>query len=109
MNVPELCFRLRNRRRMYLLDDRYVTAVAFIDGFNAALDGVPLDGFDEWVSERILGRRSSSHWAYVVAAVRVPSVFDPQMGIGGIPSEFNLDLVEDAIHLIEEFHSRLET
>jgi hypothetical protein len=94
---------------MYLLDDRYVTAVAFIEGFDAALDGVPLNGFNEWVSQRILGGSSPSRWPYVVAAVRVPSIYDPGMGIGRISSEFDLDLVEDTISLIEEFHSRRET
>jgi hypothetical protein len=39
MNLSELCFHLRNRRGMYLPDGQFATAVAFIEGFNVALDG----------------------------------------------------------------------
>lgn len=44
----------RKRRRMFLLDDRYMTLVAFVEGCNAATDWQLLEGFGKWVSSRLL-------------------------------------------------------
>ncbi|CAM3657313.1 hypothetical protein KIPE111705_19200 [Kibdelosporangium persicum] len=50
--MEELVWHMRERRRMYVSDDRFVTMVAFIDGVNCA--GPPgrrlLDGFEEWLA-----------------------------------------------------------
>ncbi len=59
---------------MYLLDDRFSTAVAFVEGFSAAHDENPLNGFQEWVCRRMVGGYSSRHWAYVLASAQVPGM-----------------------------------
>jgi hypothetical protein len=91
---------------MYVLDDRFSTAVAFIEGFSTAHDGDPLSGFQEWVCERILGGHSGRHWAYVLASTRVPSMVDGQMPIDRIPRELEIGLVETLLDLLEEFSNR---
>ncbi|MFI7273246.1 hypothetical protein [Streptomyces sp. NPDC049879] len=87
---------------MYLLGDQFLGAVSFLEGFNAAFDGRPLRGFRDWVSLRVLGRRSNLHWAYVIASVRFPEVAE-EGGIGEIPKEGDVKLVEDLIDLLEGF------
>jgi hypothetical protein len=91
---------------MYLLDDRFATAVAFIEGFSAAHDGNPLNGFQEWVCERILGGCSPRHWAYVLASAQVPGLVDHQVSIDQIPREAEIGLVEAMLDLLEEFSDR---
>lgn len=103
MNLSELCFHLRNRREMYLPDGRYATAVAFIEGFNVALDGEPLRGFQSWVADRIGGRRSTTHWAYIVASTRFPGVLDGGLSLDQIPSDQDKPLTDDLVRLVDEF------
>ncbi|GAB3171559.1 hypothetical protein GCM10027259_06910 [Micromonospora palomenae] len=57
---------------MYLLDDRYLTAVAFIEGFDQALDRRLLDGFHEWVCQRVLERHVGLSWPNIIASLEVP-------------------------------------
>lgn len=76
MNLTDLCFHLRNRRRMYLPDDRFSTAVAFVEGYNTALDGIPLSGFQGYVAMRVLNRESSLHWSCLIASTKVPEMLD---------------------------------
>ncbi|MFJ9841624.1 hypothetical protein ACIRYZ_14365 [Kitasatospora sp. NPDC101155] len=103
MELRELCFHLKNRRRMYLLDDRYSTVVAFLEGFNAALDGEPLSGFQEWASHRILGSSCPVHWSYIVASERVSGILDGKIGIDQIPADVEILLIDDLAGLIEAF------
>ncbi|MFD8756719.1 hypothetical protein ACFV0O_37940 [Kitasatospora sp. NPDC059577] len=103
MELQELCFHLKNRRRMYVLDDRYSTVVAFLEGFNAAHDGEPLSGFQDWVSRRILGSSSPMHWSYVVASKRMPEILDANIGIDQIPASLEILLIDDLAGLIEAF------
>lgn len=91
---------------MYLMDDRFSTMVAFIEGFCTALGGSPLSGFQDWVCGRILGGRSSIHWAYVIASTRVPEILDGNMPIDRIPREVEADLADLALDLVEEFSNR---
>ncbi|MFE0514967.1 hypothetical protein [Streptomyces sp. NPDC058964] len=106
MEIQELCFHLRNRRRMYLLDDRFSTMVAFIEGFCTAARVSPLTGFQDWVCERVLGGRSSIHWAYVIASTKVPDILDGNRPIDRIPREVEGDLTDLTLDLVEEFSSR---
>ena len=103
VNLKELCAHLQNRRRMYLHDDRYSTAVSFIEGFNVALDGEPLKGFQPWLAGRIRGGESILHWAYLVASVRTPEVLEGRLRLDQIPSDYDKVLVVDLLRLIEEF------
>ncbi|WP_157851713.1 hypothetical protein [Streptomyces monomycini] len=91
---------------MYLLDDRFSTAVAFVEGFSAAHDGYPLSGFQEWVCTRIIGGRSSRHWAHVLASTQVPEMVDGQMSIDRIPRELEGGLTEVMLDLLEDFSNR---
>ena len=88
---------------MYLLDDRFCTAVAFVEGFNQAQDGGPLDGFQEWVSSRILGRRAGISWAYIIASTRVPRILEGGLGIDSVPADADIELINLMLDLLEEF------
>ncbi len=91
---------------MYVLDDRFSTLVAFIDGYNTAFDGVPLNGFQEWTSQRILGGPSGVHWSYVIASARMPEIIDTKMRIDQIPSSIEIALVGDLLDLVDGFLDR---
>lgn len=66
MDLAEASFHLRHRRGMYLMDDRYETVVAFLVGLSAASDGRLLEGFNEFVADRVLGRRTPFWWGALV-------------------------------------------
>ncbi|MFJ3505589.1 hypothetical protein [Streptomyces sp. NPDC090135] len=88
---------------MYLLDDRFSTAVAFVEGFSVARNGDPLNGFQEWACKRIIGGCSPRHWAYVLASTQVPGVMDGEIPIDQIPRELEIGLIEAMLDLLDEF------
>lgn len=51
---------------MFLLDDAYETLVAFLMGFDAAVDGELFCGFDPWLRDFIKEPESSLHWSSVI-------------------------------------------
>jgi hypothetical protein len=103
MELPELCFHLRRRRRMYLLDDRFVTAVAFVEGFDAARDGIPLRGFQNFVADRIRGHESPIHWAYLIASTS-DHRFLVDLSIGQVPPGTETGLTDMLVDLLESYH-----
>lgn len=103
MDLREPCFHLRHHRRMFLPDDRYFTAVAFIEGFDTARDGVTLKGFQEWVSERIHGGHSPLHWSYILASAKHPRISEENLSINEVPLDLQISLVDDLLDLLEEF------
>ena len=54
MDFRSLLQSVRHHRRMFLLDDRYMTLVGFVTGCDAATDWRLLDGFNEWIADKIL-------------------------------------------------------
>jgi len=88
---------------MYLLDDRYSTAVAFVTGYDTALDGVPLSGFQRYVAARIVGRESSVHWSYLLASTKVPTMLAGRTGIDQIPREVEGELTDALVDLLESY------
>lgn len=90
---------------MYLLDDRYATAVSFIEGFDVALERQPLRGFKPWLADRICGGESPIHWAYIIASVRLPNILDGRLRLDHIPSEYDRPLIEDLLRFLNEFIS----
>lgn len=107
MNLQELCFNLGSRRRMYLLDDRFSTAVAFVEGYNAAYDGAPLSGFQNYVADRVIGRNSSLHWAYLIASTRIPEILEGGNSIDQIPAELQSDLTNTLVELLDSYRAEM--
>ncbi|MFC0038643.1 hypothetical protein [Actinomadura rayongensis] len=103
MALSELCFHLQERRGMYLPDGRYASAVAFVEGYNTALGGASLRGFQQWLSKRVYGRDSGVHWSYIVASIRVNELRDGGMGFDRIPPDQDEILINDLVELIAEF------
>ncbi|WP_433697314.1 hypothetical protein [Nocardiopsis sp. CA-288880] len=85
------------------MDDRFVTAVAFVEGFNLAFGGQMLDGFQAWVCERLATGRISRHWSYVLIEKEVPSGLEEGFSIDQIPPGVEVHLIEVMIDLLEEF------
>ncbi|WP_433347889.1 hypothetical protein [Micromonospora sp. CA-111912] len=108
MHVSELLFHLTRRRGLYLLNDKYVTAVAFVEGFDQALDRRPLEGFHEWVCQRVLGRHTGMSWPYVVASVEVPEVLSGGCDLNALDSETQRRMIDRMLVLIEEFTGAVE-
>ena len=46
---------------MFVLDDRYVSLVSFIDGV-ALAEGLEMQKFQRWMLERLRREPSSLHW-----------------------------------------------
>lgn len=90
---------------MYLLDDRFSTAVAFVEGYNAAFDGAPLSGFRDYVAAQILNGESSLHWSYVIASTKVPAILGGDVRIDQIPAKFEIELTEMLVDLLEGFQA----
>lgn len=105
MDLRDLCFHLRNRRRMYLLDDRYGTAVAFVCGYNSALGGVPLSGFQQYVAARTGHGESAVHWSYLIASAVVPEMLDEGAGIGRVPVEMGVRLTDMLVDFLEAYQT----
>lgn len=103
MNFAEVCMHLSKRRRMYLPDERYSSVVAFIEGFNIALGGEPLRGFQEWISMRIRGGHSSLHWSIIVASIRVPEVLDRGIRLDQVPADVDELLADDLLQMLGDF------
>ncbi|MFE1754719.1 hypothetical protein [Streptomyces anandii] len=91
---------------MHLMHDRFSTMVAFIEGFCTAPRNSPLSGFRDWISIRILGRRSSLHWTYVIASTKVPGIPDGDRPVDFIPREVEGELADLTLDLVGEFTNR---
>jgi hypothetical protein len=89
---------------MYLPDDRFVTAVAFVVGYNAALDGVPLAGFQDFVANEIRGHRSPLHWSVLVASTADPRFIETNLSLNDIPLDAQIALTDMLVDLLESYH-----
>lgn len=91
MDLAEACFHMRHRRRMYVMDDRFESVIAFIHGLSAATDGRLLEGFNEWAAERVLGHRTShGYWSFVRERDGRGELLDDDVAV-----ELLLDLLEE--------------
>lgn len=103
MDLGQPCFHLRHRRRMYVFDDRYLTVVGLVEGYNTALDGRPLSGFQTHVAERIPGQHSGLHWSAIVASAESRTAPGNGMDINDLPQELQFSLIRRLIDLLEEY------
>jgi hypothetical protein len=95
---------LEVRHKMYGLDDRYASLVAFVYGCDAAMDFQLLNGFRDWVATKLYGlARSSSSWDTLVAGKRAPSCLTGEMAISDIPSALDEPLSLDLLKLLDSF------
>jgi hypothetical protein len=93
---------------MLLLDDSYATMVAFIEGFNVALDGRPLHGFNDWVSRQVLQRQCGTGWSMVIASIYFPAALRDGEGsssIREIPPDIQPRIKSELLDLLESFAS----
>lgn len=93
---------LRKRRRMFLLDDRYMTLVAFIEGCDAAADWRLLEGFGEWVAEVLFNAETTLHWSTIVAAKIDPGLLQEAQARSLSP-EYESTASSDLLELLDRF------
>jgi hypothetical protein len=105
MDLRELCFHLRHRRRMYVSDDRFLTVIAFVEGYNAALGGEPLSRFQTYVTDRVLGRYSNLHWSAIIASEELRTATESDSDLNSLPPETQLSLIHRLVGLLEEYES----
>ncbi|MFW6638510.1 hypothetical protein ACOALZ_00545 [Nocardiopsis algeriensis] len=88
---------------MYLLSDRFLVAVAFVEGFNLASGGRSLEGFQQWVGEKLTGGYTNRYWPWLIASIHVPEILNGGISLEQIPREYDKLLIESMIDLLEEF------
>jgi hypothetical protein len=93
---------------MYLVDDRFVTAVSFMEGYNAAFDGVPLAGFGDYVADQIVRHGSPLHWSYLIASTKVTGFLDGEIPLDRIPVDCDVALTEMLIDLLERYQETVQ-
>jgi hypothetical protein len=92
--------------RMYLLEWRYVTLVALVTGCDLATDGALLTGFQEWISERVLGTPESSlYWSTLVASQFEPALLDGAVSEALLSDELSEAACRDLLQQLDEFLS----
>lgn len=84
---------------MYVLDDRYVTIVAFIQGCDSATEGRLLAGFNGWVSRRLNQYPSALTWSTQIANKHgfATSV--------AVPTENQEEVIDDLFAMLNEYLS----
>lgn len=97
---------LRARPRMFVLDDSYVTLVAFIDGLAMGVDDGLLDGFQEWVARETTGSPDARHWGAVVASQVSPRVQDGREPLSSMSQEEQARSSAELLSLLTRFLDR---
>ncbi|SNY67307.1 hypothetical protein [Paractinoplanes atraurantiacus] len=93
---------------MYVGDDRFLTTVAFLEGYNSALDARPLQGFQEYTAIRLTGRRTSLHWPAVVAFTVFPTAREAGFDINSMPPDAQLDAIRLLLDLLDDYRTSAE-
>jgi len=85
---------IRSRRRMFVLDDRFFTACAFVAGFGTGRDDQLLQGFSGWLADRQPAYKNYSWEAMVLAEAGLKR-------LGGVePTELTAAQHADAVRAL---------
>jgi hypothetical protein len=106
MDFRELFKSVHQRRRMYLLDDRYMTLVGFVTGCDAATEWRLLNGFDSWIEDHLAVGRSGLHWSTIVAGKRAPALLDESRTGTEMSPEQERAASDDLFEMLDRFLSR---
>jgi hypothetical protein len=99
----DLVEKLQKYPRMYLLETRYTVLVAFLWGYDEAAGGALLDGFDEWVAQRVLGERSALTAAAVIAGKFAPDLPDGRQPASSLSDEAGEQASRELLLMLDEF------
>lgn len=96
---------VRSSPTKYLFEPGYLSLVNFFLGYDHALGGAVLAGFDEWLALR-LGRGSNQAWPILVLYLVFPAVPSPLELFGGGKSDSRVNevAIQGLFALLEEFH-----
>jgi hypothetical protein len=88
---------------MILPDGRYATLVAFVEGYNCAMNGAALLGFHDWVADVVLGRSCSIYWPFIIASKYMPELLDESQHGHQIPANLDSQLCSELFDLLDRF------
>ena len=101
----ELFESIRLRPGMYFTEERYVVVAAFVLGYDAANDGQILEGYRDWLAEK-LGFGANLSWEPLVLSLAFPDAKQPEIEVE--LSEKNqrvaIDLLFETIYQFTELH-----
>ena len=87
---------------MYVLDDRFLTVVAYVDGCDAATHGVLLQNFTDWLyAARVGPGRTSLDWPGVLKVARGLDV--DRRSYGDLTQQENAQLIDDLFGALDEY------
>jgi hypothetical protein len=92
------------RRSMYVMDDRFITAVAFVVGYDQALEARLLTGFGDWLCTRA-GRQPLSNlvWWAVIEDLVFPDWLAEQRSAEALIPEEDRKLVQFMFEQLDAF------
>jgi hypothetical protein len=99
----DLFRQVRQYPLMYLAESRYAVLVAFVTGCDEGTDRRLLDGFGEWVAQRVLGRETPFVWWTVIASQHAPDLLDGHHPISSLSAEQDQQASESLSGLLDEF------
>lgn len=85
---------IRRRRRMFVLDDRFLTACAFVTGFATGRDDRVLEAFSAWLADRQAAYKNYSWEAMVLAEAGLAQLGDVE------PTQLTNAQHEDAVRAL---------
>jgi hypothetical protein len=94
---------LRDRPRMYILSSSYLALASFICGYDCAVRGEVLSGFQSWVAVRMLGHETSVAWPIFIAERRWPNIMTIGVSLGDLPADLDSVTSRDLLDLLEQF------
>ena len=92
------------RPGMYLFDGRFITAVAFVTGYDQALEMRLLTGFGDWLCDRAgKPRLSNLFWSAVIGVLVFPDWFEQHRMAKDLKPEEDRQLVQYMFDRLEGF------
>lgn len=91
---------------MYLPESRYTVLVAFVTGCDQATGRRLLEGFNEWVAQRVLGAETPFVWWSVVASQYAPEQLDGHHSVSNLTTDQDRRASESLLGLLDEFLAR---
>jgi hypothetical protein len=95
------------RPGMFIPWVKYQSIVAFVTGFDAACDGGPLTGFEEWLIPRA-GQGNNLAWPGLVLHIAFPDASDPSHVVSSTPEteKHAIDVLFRTIFEFDDYRSK---
>ena len=93
---------VQRRPSMYVLDGRFLTLVAYVDGCDTATGGALLRGFKDWLyATRVGSGQTSVGWPGVLEFAR--GLYEEREPLRELTNEESEQLIDDTFQALDEF------